>query len=192
MTVNAVYLEIEVYHTVKFYAEDGTTLLSAPQYVRYEKDTLRLPDTTQIVKQQTVSHTYTFDGWNYTTEKGDSGFISHSDLEAKVNLIDDSYTFTAHFAETVRQYTVTFLDDDGTTIDAVTVDYGTYINTIEPPTPTKEKTEQYIYTFAGWVDSNGGAVNTAETGPAAIDTTDHDALIQWPECMPFDRDDQLS
>lgn len=163
MTVNAVYLEIEVYHTVKFYAEDGTTLLSAPQYVRYEKDTLRLPDTAQIVKQQTVSHTYTFDGWNYTTERGDSGFISHSDLEAKVNLIDDSYTFTAHFAETVRQYTVTFLDDDGTTIDAVTVDYGTYINTIEPPTPTKEMTEQYIYKFAGWVDSNGGAVNTAET-----------------------------
>lgn len=163
MTVNAVYLEIEVYHTVKFYAEDGTTLLSAPQFVRYEKDTLKLPDTAQIVKQQTVSHTYTFDGWNYTTERGDSGFISHSDLEAKVNLIDDSYTFTAHFAETVRQYTVTFLDDDGTTIDAVTVDYGTYINTIEPPTPTKEMTEQYIYTFAGWVDSNGGAVNTAET-----------------------------
>lgn len=163
MTVNAVYLEIEVYHTVKFYAEDGTTLLSAPQYVRYEKDTLRLPDTTQIVKQQTVSHTYTFDGWNYTTERGDSGFISHSDLEAKVRLIDDSYTFTAHFAETVRQYTVTFLDDDGTTIDAVTVDYGTYINTIEPATPTKEMTEQYIYTFAGWADNNGGAVNTAET-----------------------------
>ena len=163
MTVNAVYLEIEVYHTVKFYAEDGTTLLSAPQFVRYEKDTLKLPDTAQIVKQQTVSHTYTFDGWNYTTERGDSGFISHSDLEAKVNLIDDSYTFTAHFAETVRQYTVTFLDDDGTTIDAVTVDYGTYINTIEPSTPTKEMTEQYIYTFAGWVNSNGGAVNTAET-----------------------------
>lgn len=163
MTVNAVYLEIEVYHTVKFYAEDGTTLLSAPQYVRYEKDTLRLPDTTQIVKQQTVSHIYTFDGWNYTTERGDSGFISHSDLEAKVRHIDDSYTFTAHFAETVRQYTVTFLDDDGTTIDAVTVDYGTYINTIEPATPTKEMTEQYIYTFAGWADSNGGAVNTAET-----------------------------
>ena len=36
------------------------------------------------------------------------------------------------------------------------------------------------------------AVNTAETGPSAIATTDHDALIQWPECMPFDREDQLS
>lgn len=32
------------------------------------------------------------------------------------------------------------------------------------------------------------AVNTAETGPAAIDTTDHDQLISWPECMPFDRE----
>lgn len=36
------------------------------------------------------------------------------------------------------------------------------------------------------------AVNTAETGPAAIDTTDHDLLIQWPECMPFDRDEDSS
>lgn len=33
------------------------------------------------------------------------------------------------------------------------------------------------------------AVNTAETGPAAIDTTDHNELIQWPECMLFDRDE---
>ncbi len=36
------------------------------------------------------------------------------------------------------------------------------------------------------------AVNTAETGPEAIDTTDHDQLIQWPECMPFDRESDLS
>lgn len=163
ITVNAVYLEIEVYHTVKFYAEDGTTLLSAPQFVRYEKDTLNLPDTSQIVKQQTVQYTYTFDGWDYTTERGEQGFILHSDLEEKVNLIDDSYTFKAHFKETIRQYTVTFLDEDGTTIDAVTVDYGTYINTIEPPTPTKDMTEQYVFTFAGWVGNDGEAVDTSAT-----------------------------
>lgn len=35
------------------------------------------------------------------------------------------------------------------------------------------------------------AVNTAETGPAAIDTTDHNQLIQWPECMPFDREEDI-
>ncbi len=163
VTVNAVYLEIEVYHTVSFYAEDGTTLLSAPQYVRYEKDTLKLPDTTQIVKQQTVQYTYAFDGWDYTTERGESGFISHVDLTAKVNAIDDSYTFKAHFKETVRQYTVTFLDDDGTTIGSATVDYGTVISTIEPETPTKESTEQYVFTFAGWTDADGEAFDTSST-----------------------------
>ena len=161
ITVNAVYLEIEVYHTVSFYAEDGTTLLTAPQYVRYEKDSLTLPDTTQIVKQQTVQYTYAFDGWNYKTARGEEGFILHSDLEEKVNLIDDSYTFTAHFAATVRQYTVTFLDDDGTTIEAATVDYGTLISTIEPPTPTKAMTEQYVYTFAGWVNAAGEPFDTS-------------------------------
>ena len=35
------------------------------------------------------------------------------------------------------------------------------------------------------------AVNTAESGPSAIDTTDHNQLIQWPECMPFDRENDL-
>ena len=31
------------------------------------------------------------------------------------------------------------------------------------------------------------AVNTASIGPGAVDTLDHDALIAWPESMPFDR-----
>lgn len=159
MTINAVYLEIEIYHTVKFYDEDGSTLLIAPQFVRYEKDTLKLPDTTQIVKQQTVSHTYAFDGWDYTTERGESGFISHTELEEKVSLIDDSYTFKAHFAETIRQYTVTFIDDDGTTIATEVADYGSMISEVEPETPTKEMTEQYIYTFAGWVYSDNSAAD---------------------------------
>ena len=159
MTINAVYLEIEIYHTVKFYDEDGSALLIAPQFVRYEKDTLKLPDTTQIVKQQTVSHTYAFDGWDYTTERGESGFISHTELEEKVSLIDDSYTFKAHFAETIRQYTVTFIDDDGTTIATEVADYGSMISEVEPETPTKEMTEQYIYTFAGWVYSDNTAAD---------------------------------
>ncbi len=29
------------------------------------------------------------------------------------------------------------------------------------------------------------AVNTAETGPADLETADHDALIAWPASMPF-------
>ena len=149
VTVYAKYLEIEVYHCVRFYAEDGSTLLSAPQYVRYGKDSAVLPDSGQIVKQQTVSHTYTFDGWNYTTDGGESGYISHQDLALKASQIDDSYTFTAHFTEALRKYTVVFYDDDRTTvIDSQSVDYGT--SAIEPEAPTKAMTAQWIYTFAGW------------------------------------------
>lgn len=31
------------------------------------------------------------------------------------------------------------------------------------------------------------AVNTAHSGPADLETADHDALIAWPKSMPFDR-----
>ena len=31
------------------------------------------------------------------------------------------------------------------------------------------------------------AVNTARLGPEAIDTRNHDRLLEWPEEMPFDR-----
>lgn len=149
MTINAVYLEVEAYHTVRFYAEDGKTLLSAPQYVRYGKDTLTLPDTTQIVKQQTVSHTFAFTGWDYTDKEGAEHFISHEDLTAMVNAVDADYTFKAHFEATIRQYTVLFYDDDRTTVlSSQSVDYGT--SATEPATPTKEMTAQWVYTFAGW------------------------------------------
>lgn len=33
------------------------------------------------------------------------------------------------------------------------------------------------------------AVNSAELGPEAINEMDHNALISWPESMPFDRED---
>ena len=163
MTVNAVYLEVEAYHTVSFYAEDGTTLLSAPQYVRYGKDTLVLPDTTQIVKQQTVSHTFAFTGWDYTDKEGAEQFISHEDLTSMVNAVDADYTFKAHFEATIRQYTVVFMDDNGTTLKEIKADYGKKIAEIEPETPTKEPTKQYVFTFAGWVNAENQTVDTQQT-----------------------------
>lgn len=47
----------------------------------------------------------------------------------------------------VNSYTITWLQDDGSLIDKTTVPYG------QIPThviPTKEETEEYTYTFAGW------------------------------------------
>lgn len=145
VTVTAQYLSYDKYFEVAFYAEDGS-LLSAPQYVRFEKDSAILPDTANIVKQQTVSHTYAFDGWTYD----DGTFVSHEDFAAIADGgIDRDYRLTAHFASTLRKYTVIFYDDDRTTVlSEQSVDYGT--SAIEPQSPVKEQTVQWVYTFAGW------------------------------------------
>ncbi len=69
---------------------------------------------------------------------------------------DATYSFTvrgdrdlvANFAEN-HPYTIRFIDEDGTELQSSSVAYGeTPVYSGE--TPTKEATEQYTYTFAGW------------------------------------------
>ena len=74
---------------------------------------------------------YTFAWWNPAVAK-----------------ITKKTTYTATY--TINKYTITFVDDDGTTVlDEQTLDYGAtpvYVG----ETPTKEATAQYTYTFSGW------------------------------------------
>ena len=49
----------------------------------------------------------------------------------------------------MNQYTVIFLDEDGTELDRQTLDYGT-VPVYEGETPTKDDEGQYGYTFKGW------------------------------------------
>lgn len=74
---------------------------------------------------------YTFTWWNPTVAK-----------------ITKKTTYTATY--TINQYTITFVDEDGTTtLDEQTLDYwATPVYAGE--TPTKEATAQYTYTFSGW------------------------------------------
>ena len=77
-------------------------------------------------------------------------------------------TYTAQFDSTVNKYTVTFVDEDGTTVlkEATLYDYGTpAANIAKPADPTKEATAQLVFTFAGWspeiADVTGTATYTA-------------------------------
>ena len=83
-------------------------------------------------RARTAQYTYTFAGWlpELTEVAGDA-------------------TYTAVYESVLNQYTVLFLDEDGTELDRQTVDYGS-TPTYQGETPTKESDEQYSYTFAGW------------------------------------------
>ena len=87
-------------------------------------------------KTMTASHTYT---WNHNWEPA-------------LDTIRGSGNYTALFDSTLRQYAVTFEDEDGTVLkEATYYDYGTPVNSIVlPADPKKDPTETVAYTFAGW------------------------------------------
>lgn len=146
LTVKAIYRTYDNYFNVTFRDESGA-LLSAPQYVRYGKDAVVLPDAENIVKQQDVQYTYAFNGWT----DDDGTFISDEDFAAIAGgmKVNRDYELTAHFKATLRKYTVIFYDDDRTTVlDTQEVNYGA--SAVEPQAPTKEQTVQWVYEFSGW------------------------------------------
>lgn len=77
-------------------------------------------------KPSTDQYDYTFSGWS----------------PALVAAVDDAI-YVAIYTQTVRQYTVTFVDFDGKVLDKQSVAYGSAANAPQNPT-------RVGYTFAGW------------------------------------------
>ena len=116
----------EVTYTFKDY--DGTVLKTG----KVDEGTAPTPPA-DPTREATAQYTYTFAWWNPT-----------------VWPISKRTTYTATYTATVNQYTITFVDEDGTTeLDEQTLDYwATPVYAGE--TPTKEATAEYTYTFSGW------------------------------------------
>ncbi|OHE40664.1 MAG: hypothetical protein A2Y16_06335 [Tenericutes bacterium GWF2_57_13] len=127
-TVLATYTATIRQYTVTFYDEDGTTVLGAST-VNYGT-AATAPATPS--KTDTAQWDYTFAGWN----------------AAFTNVVANQ-SVLATYTAALRQYTVTFYDEDGTSVlGASTVDYGTAATA--PVAPSKPDTAQWDYTFAGW------------------------------------------
>lgn len=132
-TYTATFAESVNTYTVTWKNEDGTVLETDEDMVygampSYDGET---PE-----KAATAQYTYTFDGW-----------------DKEVVAVTGDVTYTAKYKETVNKYTVTFVDEDGTTIlmAAAEYEYGTAAEDIVKPTdPTKEATAEFTYSFAGW------------------------------------------
>jgi len=135
------YIAAQTY-TVTWKNEDGTVL---------ETDTGVASGTTPTydgvtpTKAADAQYTYTFSAWSPAIEA-----------------VTGDVTYTATYTQTLRTYTITWKQDDGTTIDTTTVAYGA---TPTHATPTKTA-PGYTYTFTGWTP----AISSV-TGDATYEAT---------------------
>ncbi len=114
-------------YTVTWNNDDGSAL-ETDQNVPY--GTTPTYDGETPAKAATVSETFTFTGWT-----------------PDVGPITGDTVYTATYDSAAAVYTITWLDDDGKTIDTTRAAYG------DLPThtdPSKAATAEYTYTFSGW------------------------------------------
>ncbi|MBQ3331487.1 MAG: starch-binding protein, partial [Ruminococcus sp.] len=109
-------------------------------------------DGTELEKDENVPYgtTPTFNGTIPTKESTDQFEYTFTGWTPEVSAVTGDVTYTATFEPSLRSYTITWVDGDGTELEKdENVLYGT-IPTYNGETPTKEATAQYTYTFNGW------------------------------------------
>ena len=130
---NIIYKAVYSYelrpYTIIFKNWDGEIL--SEQTVRYSIMPA-IPD--NPTREETAQYFYDFDGWT-----------------PEVMAVTGDTIYTATYLATLRTYTVTWLNEDGTSLleEDVNVPYGT-MPSYDGATPTKAGNAQYTYTFAGW------------------------------------------
>jgi len=150
-TYTAVYEESYVDYTVIFENDDGTEL-SKKTY--HWGDVVTAP--ANPTKAADNTYTYEFAGWD----------------KEVVNCAGNA-TYTATYEETYINYTVIFVDADGTELSKKTYHWGDAVTA--PTDPSKAADNTYTYTFAGWdkavVNCAGNATYTATYTSTHIDYT---------------------
>ena len=142
------------YYTIRFVNDDGT-LLAAAKWAKGETPNYSGDEPT---KASSDEWTYTFAGWDNEV----------------VAVIGDA-TYTATYTAIKRSYTITWLNDDNTEIDQTTVEYGVVPEHAEP---TKARTDECTFTFAGW-DNEVVAVTGDATYKATFTASKNSYTITW-------------
>ena len=124
----ATYRAIPQQYTVTFKNYNGRILLTTN--TPYGEIPVYAGETP--AKPKDKQYTYTFSGWS-----------------PELTEVTGPATYTAVFEGILNQYTVLFLDEDGTELDRQAVDYGA-MPVYAGETPQKEEDEQYRYTFKDW------------------------------------------
>ncbi|MBQ6541660.1 MAG: hypothetical protein IJL73_04195, partial [Lachnospiraceae bacterium] len=170
-TYTATFTEELRSYTVKFVHEDGTVLdtqtLTYGSIPEYQGTT---PE-----KEATVQYTYAFKGWT-----------------PEIAVVTGDATYTATFTEALRNYTVKFINEDGTVLDTQNVAYGT-MPEYQGAAPEKASTAQYTYTFKGWApeivtvtgDATYTATFTAELRSYTVQFVNEDGTVLNTQILAY-------
>ena len=155
-TYTATFTETVNKYTIQFVNEDGTVLQSSEiAYGEMPKYTGASP-----TKAATAQYSYSFNSW-----------------DAEIVAVTGDATYTATFSETVNQYTIQFVNEDGTVLQSSEIAYGE-MPAYTGETPTKAATAQYSYSFNGW-DAEIVAVTGDATYTATFSETVNQYTIQF-------------
>ena len=142
-TYTAQYDSVRNKYTITFYFDDGKTVVET-MVVEYGQ----MPDPTKTPSKIAEEHYYyTFKGW-----------------EPALAPVTGDASYKAVFDVVPQEYLITFKNYNGRVLQKKNVAYGT-IPEYTGATPTKPRTQQYSYTFAGWspelTEVSGAATYTA-------------------------------
>ena len=157
VTYKATYEQTVNKYTVTWKNEDGTVLETS----EVEYGTAPTYPGETPTKAATAQYTYAFAGWT-----------------PEIAAVSGNATYTAKFTDTIRTYTVTWANWDGTVLETdENVEYGA-----EPEyngeTPTKAADVQYTYTFNGWVPAVS-SVTRDVTYTATFTETLNEYTVMW-------------
>lgn len=127
----------DIYFSIRFFDSD-TTLLDS-QSVQYGRTPSYAGTPT---KASTAQFSYAFEGWH-----------------VEPTAVTEDFDYYAVYSETLRSYTVRFLDFDGSELQNSTYLYGATPGISK--VPTRQSTVAYDYAFSGWTP----AIDTVK-GPA--------------------------
>ena len=167
ITYNAVFESTVNKYTVAFADYDGKTIRSATAYDWGTSARSIVRPAITPTRQADAQYTYTFADWSPALAD-----------------VTESIVYTATYDASVRSYTITFVDQDGTVLQSDVLEYGA-MPEYTGEEPFKEATEHCTYTFKGW-DKEIAPV----TGDAVYTATFNNAPDEYTVCW-YDDDGTL-
>lgn len=158
------FSEVYYNYTVRFFDDDGVTILSSEEYIY--GDVVKKPS--NPTKARTVSSSYVFSGWRTKNSKT---------VLSTIPTVTNDADYYAVYTSTTNKYRITFKNEDGTILQEEDYEYGK-TPTYKMSTPTKAKTAGQEFVFTGW-QPNISTVIGDETYVATFNSNNRQYAVRF-------------